>query len=151
MPEPFTAAAARLTGVEQKILEEAADRFDVIATEAAGRVVGGGGTMRIHGRGGRRSAVKLTTRNNISGDAVYINGTPAGPWRWIESGTRSHEIGRPRGGEAVFLKGPSYGHPIKGPIMHHGSTGRRAWTRAIDVFRDEYPDVVIDVVRKALR
>ena len=152
MPEPFTAIAARFSGVEKSILEAAADRFDIIATEAAARVVGNGGAMRMHGRNKKRPTVKMGTRSKVLGDgSMIVDGTPKGPWVWIESGTRAHEIGRPRGGEAVFLKGPSYGHPIKGPITHHGSTGRRAWTRAIETFRDEYPDIVISKVKEVTR
>jgi hypothetical protein len=150
MPEPFTAAAARLSGVEQAILTEAADRFDVIAKDSASRVVGGGATMRLHGRGGRRVPVKLGTKSNISGESLFVNGTPLAQWVWIEEGTKPHSVGRGRRGAPSFLKAPSYGHPIRGPIEHHGSTGARAWTRAVDEFRSEYPDIVIDKVRKAL-
>jgi hypothetical protein len=151
MPQPYTAAAARLSGVGKAILEAAAERFDVIATEAAARVVGNGGTMRIHGRGGRRSAVRMATRSEISGDALIVNGTPAGPWVWIQSGTRPHEIGKPGRGGPTFLKASAYAHPVRGPVMHHGSTGRRAWTRAVETFRDEYPELVAEEVRKAVQ
>lgn len=150
MSQPYTAAAARLAGAEKAILEAAAERFDVIATESAARVVGNGGTMRIHGRGGRRPAAKMATRSEISGDALIVSGTPAGPWVWIQSGTRPHQIGRPGRGGPRFLKASTYAHPVIGPVPHPGSTGRQAWTRAVETFRNEYPELVVTEVRKAL-
>lgn len=146
MPEPFTAAAARLSGVDTKILQEAADRFEEVAREAVSRVVGGGGTMRVHGRGGKRRAVKLTTKSNISGDSMFVNGIPKGMWVWVEDGTRPHSIGR----KGRFLSAPRYGHPVMGPIRHPGSNGQHAWTKAVNEFRQQYPDIVTTQVRKAL-
>lgn len=151
MPEPFTAAAAALSGVERKILDEAADRFQQIARESAARVVGYGGTMHVHGRGGRRRPVKLTTTAKPGHSAVFIEGVPAGMWRWIEDGTQPHQIPkRVSKKKPRFLKGDSYGHPIRGPIMHPGSRGQNAWTKAVNTFRAEYPDIVTAQVKKAL-
>ena len=146
MPEPFTAAAARLSGVEQKILTEAADRFEDIAKASASRVVGGGAVMNLHGRGGSRRGVQLTTKSNISGESLYVNGIPTGMWVWIEDGTGPHRIGNKR----RFLKGSGYSHPVRGPIRHPGARGQHAWTRAVDEFRGEYRDIVVDQVKKAL-
>lgn len=150
MATTLSGVAARIADLPFAITEAATVRFDEIAKEAASRVVGGGATMRLHGRRGRRVPIKLGTRSNRSGDSVYINGTPAGPWVWIESGTQPHEIGRRYRGKATFLKGPAYAHPIKGPVMHHGATGRRAWTIAVSTFQDEFRDLAVKQVRGAI-
>lgn len=150
MPEPFTAAAARLSGVDRKILEQAADRFDEVAREAAARVVGYGGVMHLHGRRGRRIPVKMTTKSKVGNEVLFIDGVPKGIWIWLEDGTKAHRIPKGRRRKPKFLKAPSYGHPVRGPIMHPGSTGRRAWTRAVETFRTEYHDIVVEHVRKAL-
>lgn len=148
MTEPFTAAAARLSGVEERILTEAADRFDVLAKEAASRAVGGGYVMLIHGRRNRRTPVKMGTRSNVSGGSVFVVGSPRGPWVWIESGTKAHRI--PKGRRRTFLKAPGYDHPVRS-VQHLGATGKRAWTRAEEQFRTEYPDIVVSEVRKAFK
>jgi hypothetical protein len=145
--EPFTAAAARLSGVEEAILREAADRFDIIAKESVARVIGGGSVMLLHTRRGRRP-VPMKTKATMGHSVLFIEGTPRAQWTWIEEGTKPHRI--PKGRRKTFLKGPSYAHPIRGPIMHHGSRGARAWTRAVDTFRGEYPDIVTTQVKKAL-
>ena len=147
MPEPFTAAAARLSGVEEAILREAADRFDVIAKEAVGRAVGGGSVMLLHGRGGRRRAVKMGTKSNVSGTSLFVTGTPKAQWVWLEEGTKPHAI--PKGRRRTFLKAPGYDHPVR-RVMHHGSRGKRTWTQTVETFRAEYRHIVISEVRKAL-
>lgn len=149
MSTPLTGVAARIAKLPFDITEAAVTRFDEVAKESASRVVGAGATMRLHGRRGRRVPVKLRTRSNRSGDSVYINGSPAGPWVWIESGTKPHEIGRRRRG-VTYLKGPRYAHPIKGPIIHPGSTGRRAWTIAVSTFQDEFRDLAVTQLKGAL-
>jgi hypothetical protein len=147
----LTGVAARIADLPFAITEAAVVRFDEVAKASASRVVGGGATMRLHGRRGRRVPVKLGTRWNRSGDSVFINGTPAGPWVWIESGTEPHEQGRPFRRRVTFLKGPSYDHPIAGPIMHLGSTGRRAWTIAVSEFQSEFRDLAVAQVKEATR
>lgn len=151
MATPLTGVAARIADLPFAITEAAVTRFDEIAKESASRVVGGGATMRMHGRRGKRVPIKLGTRWNRSGNSVFINGTPAGPWVWIESGTRPHEVGRPRRGTVTYLKGPTYDHPVKGPVMHPGSTGRRAWSIAVATFQDEFRDLAIKQLKEAIR
>jgi hypothetical protein len=145
MAEPFSRAAARLSGAEHKILELAATRFEELATESASRVVGGGAVMNMHTRRGR-VPVKLGVRANVSGESVFVTAFPQAQWRWIEEGTKPHSVGR--GGR--FLSAPRYGHPVRGPISHPGSKGQRAWTRTVTAFRAEYPDIVMNEVRKAI-
>ena len=147
MPEPFTAAAARLSGVEQKILTEAGDRFDEIAKAALGRAVGGGTVMLLHGRGGRRRPVRMGTKSQMGNSVLFVEGTPKAQWTWLEEGTKPHKI--PKGRRKTFLKAPSYSHPVRG-VMHHGSRGKRTWTQTVEAFRDEYPKIVTTQMKKAL-
>jgi len=152
MPSKLAGVAARLGQLPQGTVTEAVARFDVIARESAARVVGNGGVMKMHLRGNRRLGVQLTTnvqRTGSSGDSAFafVEGLPRALWHWIELGTAGHAIGtRPR----TFLKAPSYGHPIRGPIGHPGATGAGAWTRALADFGKEFPDVVIKNLREAM-
>jgi len=148
MPEPFTAAAARLSGVEQKILVEAADRFDIIAKESISRAVGGGTVMLLHGRRNRRRPVRMGTKSTMGNSVLFVEGTPKAQWTWLEEGTKPHRM--PKGRRKSFLKSPSYGHPVRGPIMHHGSRGKRSWTQTVETFRSEYPKIVTTQVKKVL-
>jgi hypothetical protein len=144
--EPFTAAAARLSGVERQIIQEAADRFEDIAKASVGRAVGGGGVWMLHGRGGRRRSVTMGTKATMGNSVVFIEGTPRAQWTWLEEGTKPHRVGR----RTTFLKGAGYGHPVRGPIRHPGARGKRTWTQTVDTFRREYPDIVTTQVKKAL-
>jgi hypothetical protein len=94
----------------------------------------------------------MGTKSEMGHSVLFIEGTPKAQWTWIEEGTKPHSIPKGRGKRArsTFLKSPSYGHPIRGPIMHHGSRGQRAWTRAVEEFRAEYPEIVTTQVKKAL-
>ena len=51
---------------------------------------------------------------------------------------------------ARFLKGSGYSHPIRAPLHHPGSPGKRVWTRSIDTFRNENLDYAITDLRKAV-
>jgi len=46
---------------------------------------------------------------------------PVGVWVFGEHGAGPHLIGK--GG---FVKGSGYAHPVRGPVKHPGSTGKRA-------------------------
>lgn len=143
MPTSLTGIAAKLERLPADIVEAATKRFDEIATASAGRVVGHGGTMMMHTGRGRR-ATKLGTKPSGSGETVVIHAVPGGAWRWIEDGTRGHRIGSRK----RFLKGAGFPHPVRGPVRHPGSRGARAWSRAVDEFRGEFPDVAITELRK---
>ena len=146
MPEPFTAAAARLSGAEFKILTEAASRFDKIAKAAVGRAVGGGSTMMLHGRRNRRRPVQLKTKTDIGKAVLFIEGIPKAQWTWLEDGTKAHAI--PKGRRKTFLK---FGDGnVRRKVRHPGSTGKRTWTQTVEAFRAEYPEIVTTEVKKAL-
>jgi hypothetical protein len=145
--EPFTAAAARLSGVEERILREAADRFEDIAKASVGRAVGGGGVWMLHGRGGRRRPVKMGTKSTMGKSVLFVEGTPRAQWTWLEEGTKPHMVGR----RTRFLKGAGYAHPVRGPVRHPGSKGKRTWTQTVETFRKEYQGIVTTQVGKALR
>ena len=139
----LTGVAAALEQLPIEVVERAVERFDILAKESASRVVGGGATMRMHTRRGR-VGVPLSTKSNMSGGSAYINGVPAAQWRWIEDGTKPHAVGR----RGDFLKGPGYGHPMRAPIGHPGSRGPHAWTRAVEEFRAEFPDIAIEILKE---
>lgn len=158
MTIPLSEATAVIGGLAHDAVEAAAERFDEIARETAGRAVGG--SMTLHGRGGRRTRVTLATKSTITDvgpDAVaVIRGTPGAMWSWLEKGTKPHEIGRRRpataghpDGEVVYLKGASYEHPIAGPILHLGATAKATWGETVANFHSEVPEVWIRVKGRA--
>ena len=145
----LTGIAARLSRLPLDTVTEAVARFDVLAKEQAGRVVGNGGVMMMHTSRGRRPS-PLSTTSTVSGGADHavgiVNGEPAALWRWIEDGTKAHGIGR----KGRYLSAPGYPHPIRGRISHPGSTGQRAWTKTIAQFRTEYSDLVVTNLKAAM-
>jgi hypothetical protein len=145
----LTGVAAALTRLPREVLVDAVLGFDKIAQRSAARVVGNGGTMRIHGRRGKRYPARMATKARTSGSGasmtVFIDGVPKGPWVWIESGTKPHDIGR----KGRYLKAPTAKHPIMGPIHHPGTRGHQAWTRAVTEFRHNFPDIAAISLKKA--
>lgn len=142
----------RLDGLPSEVIEEAAARFDEIARQSAGRAVGG--QLRLHARNGRRPLVRFKTKAKIirRGDeaVAFIDGVPAGVWTWIESGTGPHLVGI-----RSNLRGPvriSFGQDnvATGPISHPGTSGQRAWTRAVGEFKAEMQPLVQLMVDKAV-
>jgi hypothetical protein len=148
--KPLTGVAAALTRLPREVLVDAVLEFDKIAQRSAARVVGNGGTMRIHGRRGKRYPAKMATKARTSGTGasmtVFIAGVPKGPWVWIESGTKPHDIGR----KGRYLKAPGADHPVMGPIVHPGTRGQQAWTRAVLEFRRDFPDIAVKKLREAV-
>jgi hypothetical protein len=145
--EPFTAAAARLSGVEERILREAADRFDQIAKASLGRALGGGTVMLLHGRKGKRRPVRMSTKSNLGHSVMFVEGIPHAQWIWLEEGTKPHRI--PKGRRKTFISAPGYDHPVRS-VRHPGSRGKRTWTQTVETFRAEYPKIVTVQVKKAL-
>jgi hypothetical protein len=61
--------------------------------------------------------VTVTDMPQPDGARAHLAGTPAGPWRWIETGTRPHTIPRRRRGPKSRLR-----------VRHPGTRGKHAWT-----------------------
>lgn len=159
-PTPLEGAARKIAVLPRRIVEDAAARFDEVARETASRAVGG--ALQIHGRRNRRPTVKLKTYTRLEGSGstarAFVRPSPLGIWVWLESGTAEHEIGarkaRRGGGSsrtAKYLKAPGAAHPIRAPITHPGSPGKRVWTRAIATFRAEASDFLVTDLREVIR
>lgn len=148
MSVPLSEATAALINFHDDLFAAVVDQFDVIARETAGRAVGG--TMTLHGRGGKRTPVTLGTRSVVIGHGLdaeaIVVGTPKAMWVWLEHGTRPHQIGRRRvDGKVVYLHGARYEHPIAGPIEHKGSHAKSTWTATVNAFRAEFPTLAVTV------
>jgi len=85
-----------------------------------------------------RAVDHITTRGTKT--FLRIQGVPVGPWVWATSGTEPHLVGvgrtRPggrttarRAKKAKYLKGAGYSHPVRAPVAHPGTSGRRAWSK----------------------
>lgn len=100
----------------------------------AARATGGSGRMTGKKRRGIRLRVFDTIDQGHSLTFLTVKGRPAGPWVWVTTGTRRHEIRRRK-------RGPMR----KMTVTHPGTRGKGAWrdvqTRARrvvpEIFRDE--------------
>jgi hypothetical protein len=54
-----------------------------------------------------------------------------------------------RGNKRVVLKSAE-GRYVTGPILHPGTPGKRAWTRAVNEFRGEMRPLVEQIVKEAV-
>lgn len=140
--------AARLEQLPRVVIDDALEAFaDIVRAEVTKAI--GSDTMRLHVRGGRRVPVRIEVTGTVRGSGAsvdaFVNGKPAGIWVWLEDGTKAHLEGKGR-----TLAAPSYDHPVKGPIRHPGSTGKRVWSKAVAEFRTQFPDIAIADLRKAV-
>jgi hypothetical protein len=118
---------------------------------AVARDVTGGDMVLSHmGRKGARLGMRYDVTEQ--GRTVTMKLVPAGPWILTARGAKPHTIPRATrrrrrgGGNARFVFGPSYQHPVRGPIEHPGTSGKdsigralaRMRTRAPRDFHDEY-------------
>lgn len=147
MSVPLSEATAVIQKLPNDLVEAAVRRFDEIARGTAARAVGG--TMSLHGRGGKRTPVTLATRSVVLGrgdtaEAIVV-GAPKAMWVWLEHGTRPHQIGRRHNDKVTYLHGARYAHPIAGPVEHPGSRSKGTWTATINAFRGEFPQLVVRV------
>lgn len=136
------------------------------ATEASRAVPGG--VMHLPRKGKPDRRVKLRSRDDIRqvGHALVrcrVQALPVGPWVWIDSGTRPHQLGRlARGGRrprrgTYGPQRPGTGARLQlgrdwvtGPLHHPGSRGRRAWAQVVDQAHEVLPQVFSDQVEEAL-
>lgn len=120
-------------------LYAAAKLVKKLADEQARRATGDG-TMA----GGVRRPIKLRARDKgirplNDGRAILIQGTPAGPWSWLTSGTAPHNIRRRRKG------------PLRKMTVHHpGTRGKGTWLDVIARSEDLVPAVFRDLVDRAV-
>lgn len=69
--------------------------------------------------------VTVTELPQPDGARVRLAGTPSGPWRWIDTGTRPHAIRRRRRGNLSRV------------VVHHpGTAGKHAWQHTVDAAPD---------------
>lgn len=135
--------AANVRQLPRRIVEGAAERFEVVAIQAAARA--GARTMTIRGR-----TAPLTTVSNVTGGGTgataEVHGTPARAWAWLEDGTKRHV----EGGRGILLAGPRLNHPVYGPVVHPGTRGRQVWTGAALAFEREAGQLADDLVEEAI-
>lgn len=96
----------------------------------------------------RKLGLRDTIRPVSNGSTCRIQGKPAGPWVWLDSGTSAHLIGVGRSRAAGRSRGkrgriysPDHEHPVIGPIIHPGSPGKQAWTRVVERIEKILPAV----------
>lgn len=160
MPTPLADVVKGVARLPREIIDAAVDRFDDLAVESAALVVGNGGVMNMHTARGPRP-VRMRTSAKVDTRGAYvvaiIRGRPGGPWVWIEDGTNPHDIrARKRRGRGAAKKRPralaggGLAHPVY--VVHHkGSTGRRAWTRAVANLEGEMGDLIEVQLREIVR
>lgn len=82
--------------------------------------------------------VELTDETQPDGGRVHLAATPAGPWRWIETGTKPHSIPRRRRGPKSRLR-----------VHHPGTSGKGAWSKTLEVAAELARDAAVPVIDTA--
>jgi len=105
--------------------------FRTVASDVSRDVTGGDGVFSHMGRKGARLGMGYDLAQQ--GRTVIMKLRPGGPWALAEKGAKPHTIPRAtrgRGRRGVrYVYGPSYAHPVRGPIEHPGAPAKRAITR----------------------
>jgi hypothetical protein len=152
----------KLDKLPARVVADASARFVVLAEASAARAMHGSNVMSMHTSKGRQPAV-LTVRvkahdDGPSGARAFLYATPPGVWSWLESGTQPHLIGkgkvRGRGAKRkmtnTFLKGAAFEHPVRGPVLHPGTHGKQAWSRAVAEFRVQSHELAVKALKETL-
>lgn len=132
----FLTASTKIAAADLPMAKAGALAYKTALVEAGAR------HGPLHGRKGK--AIRLSARYDVRGKSVIVRPVPAGAWQIAETGADAHLIGKTTGrggrkGKTQFLKGDSYGHPVRGPVAHPGARGSHSWTRARDRAK---PDVI---------
>ena len=123
-----TATAARAAG--EKIREEALTNARAAA----------GGDLLISGKHrGIPLDVELTDLTQPDGGRVHLAGTPAGPWRWIDTGTKPHSIPRRKRGPKSRLR-----------VHHPGTSGKGAWSKTREAAPELARGAALEVIDTAV-
>lgn len=112
----------------------------------------------LHGKKGRpiRLSAKYKVRATGDGGTAYVKPSPAGAWVIADQGAGAHLIGKAtsrgrRKGRVTYLVGKGYDHPVRGPIIHEGARGSRAWRNARDRAQPAVLHAMEDAPLKAVR
>jgi hypothetical protein len=110
-----TVVAARAAG--DKVREEALNQARTAA----------GGDLLLTGKKKRGIPLDVTVTDMAQPDGgrVRLAGTPAGVWRWIDTGTKPHQIHRRK-----------KGNKSKVFAQHPGTTGKKAWIHTVEAAPD---------------
>ena len=119
-----TLPAARAAGAA--IRDEALDNARAAA----------GGDLALNGK--HRAIpldVEITEQAAPDGGRVTVAGTPVGPWRWIDTGTKPHTIPRRRRGPKSRLR-----------VHHPGTAGKHAWSTTVEAAPELVRAAALDVI-----
>lgn len=125
------------------------------ASAVARDVTGGDMVLSHMGRRGARLGMRYDVAQQ--GRTVTMKLVPAGPWVLTERGAKPHTIPRAtsrrrRGAGPRYVFGPSYQHPVRGPVEHPGTKGQGSIRRALGRMRTRAPiDYHAEYVTKLAR
>ena len=134
------ATAKRIDAARFRVIRSVGRTVDEIARTAARPATGGDAVLT-----GKHRPIRLRTRTRIADTGGVISsatvyGVPPGPWRWINDGTKPHEIRRrKRGPESKLF------------VHHPGMAGSGSWDRAEDEARRKIPTLMAVAVARAVR
>lgn len=112
-----------------------------LAGEEAARVTGGDGRLT----GKKRRGIKLTARDDGiapegQGRRLVVRGSPAGPWQWVTTGTKAHDIRRRK-------RGPMRKMTVRHPGTGYAGAYDRVNDRAVQLVPRVFEDLVAEAVR----
>lgn len=134
------AAARRIDAAKYRVVRSVGKVVDDMARTAARPATGGDAILT-----GKHRPIRLRTRTRIADTggiiaAATVWGVPPGPWRWINDGTKPHDIRRRKRGPESKLT-----------VHHPGMRGSGSWDHAELEARRRIPTLMATAVAKAVR
>jgi hypothetical protein len=136
--DPSPRAARLLVDVAAPPLQVEIDR---IARDAFGS------DLRAFKGDNTKATAKVVTRTNPNGLRMTFELRPARAWQYAQKGAGRHLVGD----QGDYVKAARAAHPVRGPVVHPGTKGRRTITRTRERIRDGARDAVLDGIRAVIR
>jgi hypothetical protein len=134
----LTAIAAAVRDVPRTAIAAAAEAVRTVALDNA-RAAAGGDLALTGKHRGIPLDVEVTDMSQPDGARVRLAGTPAGPWVWIDTGTRPHTIPRRRRGNLSRLR-----------VHHPGTAGKHAWGRTVEAAPELARTATVEALNRGL-
>lgn len=134
----LTALAAAVRDIPRTATAAAADKVRDLALDNA-RAAAGGDLLLTGKHRGIPLDVDITAMAQSDGASVRLSGTPAGPWVWIDTGTRPHSIPRRRRGPKSRLR-----------VRHPGTAGKQAWSKTVEGAPDLVREATVEELGRGL-
>jgi hypothetical protein len=136
--DPSPAGARVLVDAATPQLQVEVDR---IAREAFGP------DLRVFKGDREQVTAKVVTRTSSGRVRMTFELRPARAWQYAQKGAKRHLVGD----QGDYVKAARAAHPVRGPVKHPGTRGRRTITRTRERIRAGAREAVLDGIRAVIR